>query len=945
MFNSALNSRRLVASRTPGVANALSMIEGHHRFLKANTGDTTDAQVQHFVQNNQGVLSNNRHFIALSQMEYQPNGDGTTEGQALHILGYVYAYLATLEPAYLEAARWHWDAYVKYFYAGQPIPETPGRWICNWIINSKEPVLSNWPIDAAAPTHSGFKGVPFTFTNGVTQIPHGAPHWGQYLDKATFAFEGALAWDAINAGVKALKADGETDWNRTGTQHDVDWIIAWTGQKIDWDGNVLSSGHALAERGTVKLKNTSLNGTYKFNYANRQPVEYGGQLIPRNAVQHNRPLQVPLLGTVNQMGNAADGEQWFADACYLLWKITGEAPFKKAMDACLFTAHEYTSIDSTDKFFRQSTVAGTPFTDGISYDFIYPSAAQVTYGRNNAGFITAKADRAASISLEQQSIWFRLNQASSIRTTFGGVGINGAPVTAKAELLMSLDKEEDHGQRWGFDLPASTSAVPVVRDVPLGSLQQLQKADGSAYIGAAIDAVSDYGGLTYAQQYETGVLGSRSCSTIKAFFPNDDAGFVVGFWSTESGLAPIKAITYKSDGETDLRFEDANGWRWYWILPNTGNAWVTHQLLPGNLVLSGYQPNHPDDPDPAAPVYDQIDQFTVLLENGSDTNISWTYAYINDVPPLYVLEDGYSLLYRVTLSCSEPFTALLGDCTVIGYRDDSLAYTPGVIPFSNIYEEGSEQIGAWHGMPYPGYQYPMIYCLEPQKYARHLTSMVDFMYDSQQWYYAKFGELGPGASAYIWNRWDNYKYGSPDTFTMYHWGDGTAWSGYQPRAFQAACRAWQELAERGAAVPAKLKAYVENWIAWLASYVSRNAGALPTDFPMTTVPKPLPNDFTGHMTGLWLAGACMAAMAGCTHPQLDALIEACVTELQDNYIVTPEPNQPMNGSWSPGVRLGTDNGMFFGFWAGEILRGLSMYILLKQLGPGASVFDRLKEIR
>jgi hypothetical protein len=48
----------------------------------------------------------------------------------------------------------------------------------------------------------------------------------------------------------------------------------------------------------------------------------------------------------------------------------------------------------------------------------------------------------------------------------------------------------------------------------------------------------------------------------------------------------------------------------------------------------------------------------------------------------------------------------------------------------------------------------------------------------------------------------------------------------------------------------------------------------------------------------------------------------------------------MNGSWSPAVRLGTDNGMFFGFWAGEIMRGLSMYILLKELGPGASIFSR-----
>ncbi|MGP5481319.1 hypothetical protein, partial [Pseudomonas helleri] len=87
-------------------------------------------------------------------------------------------------------------------------------------------------------------------------------------------------------------------------------------------------------------------------------------------------------------------------------------------------------------------------------------------------------------------------------------------------------------------------------------------------------------------------------------------------------------------------------------------------------------------------------------------------------------------------------------------------YCPGVIPFSNIYAEGTDQIGAWHGMPYPGYQYPFIYCVDPlDEYGPKLNQMVEFLYDSQQWYAQKFGQLGPGASAYVWNRWDNYKYG------------------------------------------------------------------------------------------------------------------------------------------------------------------------------------------
>ena len=939
MFNTALNSRRLISGRIPGVANAMSMIEGHHRFLVKNTGDTTDATVQHYVQNTQGVLANNRHFIAHSQMEYQPNGDGTTEGQSLHIIGYAYAYLATQKPEYLEAARWHWDAYVRHFYAGQAIPDTPSRWIANWIVNSKEPVLANWPIDPVSPTHSGFKGVLFTFTNGFTLIPHGAPHWGEYLDKATFAFDGVLAWEAINASVQGLKADGSVDWDNGGAQYDVDWIIAHTGQKINWDGDVLSEGHPVEVRGSVQLKSTTLNGSYKFNYATRQPVEHGGYLIPRNAVQHNRPLHVPLLGSVNQMGNAADGEEWFADACYLMWKITGETPYKKALDSCLFTNHEYTQIDSVDKFFRQSVEAATPFTDGISYDFVYPDTAQVVYGRDASGFITASCSEAGNVSLEQQSVWFRITKDSVVRTCYGGVDSVNGPLAAKVEVTISQDKSEGSGIQYACALPKSASNAVVTHDIPLSQFTRMTKDNGSEYILADLRAVSSSDDIVSVENYEPAVFEGRAGTVVKSFFPNDEGWYAIGHYLLASEKAPMHSITYRADGYFNLRFADDNGWRWWWMLPPTQGAFVTLQIRPEDATLSGYQPGAAGRPDPASPVYSEIEEFSILMDS-SDTNLTFEYYCINDLPPTFAEDDGYTLKYRLTVSGGNPFLALLGDCTVRGYRDDSLAYTPGLIPFSNIYEEGSAQIGAWHGMPYPGYQYPFIYCLEPVKYSRHLSNMIDFLYDSQQWYYTRFGQLGPGASAYIWNRWDNYKYGAPDTFTMYHWGDGTAWSGYQPRAFQAACRAWQELVEQGQPVPAKLQAYAENWIGWLADFQSQHNGVLPTDFPMTSVPQPVPDDFTGHMTGLWLAGACMAAMAGCQHPKLDQLIEACVTELQNNYVVTPVPGQPMNGCWSPAVRLGTDNGMFFGFWAGEIMRGLSMYILLKELGPGASIFSR-----
>ena len=62
------------------IAQAMALIYGHQNFLERNTVTTYDARIQHFLLNPEGVLSNNRHFIADTMAEYQPNGDGTSEG-------------------------------------------------------------------------------------------------------------------------------------------------------------------------------------------------------------------------------------------------------------------------------------------------------------------------------------------------------------------------------------------------------------------------------------------------------------------------------------------------------------------------------------------------------------------------------------------------------------------------------------------------------------------------------------------------------------------------------------------------------------------------------------------------------------------------------------------------------------------------------------------------
>lgn len=970
-------------------ANVKSLIEGHHRFLINNTGQTDDAQKQHYVFNPQGICSNNRHFIAETMMEYQPNGDAPSESQSLLILGEIHAYLATKKQEYLDKAIEYFNAYIQYYYEGDPIPETPTRWIANWLCNGKEPVLANFPINPDQPTQGGYKCVPVRFVDGKAIIPHGAPFWGEYLDVATWAHRGHMAWPAINGDVRIIKNSVDWDdiydnyrittmpsdpWSQTAwidwprylgePTYTVDWssddtssqlieyIVAWTNNKIGvlpgendslWGGDILETGLPDERRGEIQLRDHTVNGVYLLNYAVKLPVEHGGYMLQRNEVWHNRPVNVPLNGA-KQRGNAADAELWFSDCSYMLWRITGEKRYYNAWQAVLLTIEEYLDIDSNDQFFRQSTEAASPFTDGISYDWSYPSTDKATYSRDADGYIDIKQVAVAQSSLEQQSVWFKVKPTAKIRTETGGLDTAGNSVRVKVEMYMNREKVDvdENIVAYVAQLPPLTSS-PVNYDIALSDFVASQKSDGSDYLLADLRAVTDYGNCVTSGEYRTDILDNRKGNTIRFSLPDSASGAVIGFWLLDSSVSTLNSFTYTSTGDTLIKVTDSAGWRWVMTLP-ASSSWVTRGISLAEFRLADSQENTGTPPTGAT--FTNIEQFQLILPDEATAGVSISYYCINDVPPRYDWELGYTIRYRLTFSADNPYSVKLGDCTVVDYEQNNLAYTPGLVPFSNIYNAASQQFDGWHGMPYPGYQYPFIFTHDDTELgSTRMSNMSRFLYDSQQWYYNRFGQLGPGASAYIWNRWDNFKYGVADTFTMYHWGNGSAWSGYQPRAYFSAARAWYEMVNRGTTPPEDLVRYVNNWTVWLLTFMQQSNGVSPTTFPQEGTPLPDPDDFTGHMCGLWLAGAAMTALCGssvASHAEL--LMEMLISELEDNYNITGVPGHVLDGGWSPALRLSTgsgpeNNGMYFGFYSGEILRGLGLYLLYKEKGELGDIYD------
>ncbi|EMD9404570.1 hypothetical protein DOX50_004358, partial [Cronobacter malonaticus] len=418
-----------------------------------------------------------------------------------------------------------------------------------------------------------------------------------------------------------------------------------------------------------------------------------------------------------------------------------------------------------------------------------------------------------------------------------------------------------------------------------------------------------------------------------------DGSSTVGFWIFDDETQDLNTFTYRTYADDfNIRIIDDLGWRWWAMLPASNGAWVTQTFNVVDFKLSSYQPDHEEgDEQPGQPTLTGREEFTLLLDtdpvDGVSGRIDW-YC-VNDLPALY--NDGgtgdYSVLVSLTFndSTSSGYTARLGDCVIRNYMLDSLSYTPGLIPFSNITDPYAQLYSGWRGLPYPGYQLPAIWCFKGTTIDQtRLNNSIKFLCDAQDWFTNKFHPTlpGPCAQAYVWNRQDALAYspdGQPDQFIMQHWYE-EAWSGYEPRAFFGGCDVVHELYQRGDyAIPQNIITYCKNWMNYLKWFMKNNDGHAPTRFKDDG--EVIYDGFTGHMSGLWLAGASMMAIAG--YPDHE-LLDLLFAEIQQNYNVV-SANHVMNGGWSSAIRSGTpttpqNNSMFFGFYTGELLRGLALYM-------------------
>ncbi len=291
------------------------------------------------------------------------------------------------------------------------------------------------------------------------------------------------------------------------------------------------------------------------------------------------------------------------------------------------------------------------------------------------------------------------------------------------------------------------------------------------------------------------------------------------------------------------------------------------------------------------------------------------------------------------------FEGMVGNVIMNSVSPPPLKYVPGCVPFSTNFNKNTHSKAFWRGIALHGYMHPVVWAI--MGLTEYYSNVVSFWWDAQQDYLARTGTLGPLTPVYLWPRIDNENAaGQVDIFDFDIYGS-LAWPGYNSRFFYQAARLWHYLYENNMQVPTNLQPLLENYLVWLNNFITTHDGLMPTEFP---VPPQTPYNAgydptqatydlrvanaerVVHITAANLAALCSMYLAGCRHALLQPTIEACMTELEKTYLVTYPVGAPW---WNPADMTGSYSSWagghyYYGFHAGELFRGLAMYILYKK---------------
>lgn len=935
------------AALDASVMNAHGIMVGFNDFIRRHKG-TVNGVTDYFCLNDQNIILNNMHYeVALSG--YMPNGTATTEGQSLFILGYIYLYKATGDQKWLDFARLYYDAYLKYFYKDTPIPPTPTTWRCHWAINGKQPFRTLGPVNYQDPSASGAWDVPVVFNNGVGYVPAGTPYYGEQVARVYNVYDGKMNWDNVMA-------------TPTGGAHGtyaMDFFVDDRGIRMTYDGTELDDSVPQTTYPTryISLTDKTFNGTLNISFSCRS-----GLIIDRNQPFEGWPMWQHVEKA--QYGNSGDSEEWFCEASYMMFELTGEQKYLRAFQSSLKTLWDSANLPSQSLMFMHDTghISTTPFTEGISFwwNYVHNCDAQIARDPSTGYIYIEKTEElftedTSQVAIEQMALINKVNEQSYIHMQ---MGINVASTDGFINMFATVSDSllPNTGRVWRQPIWSNNNPTPQDYYYPLGGFIAQDDGAGNEYVMLTGQSFVPYNEATSWSSLQANVLGdSRRVDYVGSInVPDTSSGVVLGFWNSTPTTRPLGALSYRYTGPNPLAVtvRDANNWKWEYVLPYTTD-WTTVNLDWSQFYLTANQDNTGARPGSPA-INNALTQIQIASPDAAtaaNAQSSMDLYCFGTIPPFYS-GTGYMNHWKWMVVTHNEFVCNIGDCEVLGTLELRAKYTPGVIPFSTNYSQKKGKREYYRGTPYTGYVYPAQWLLAG--YMDGVQNCIDYWYDAQEDWKQKYGIYGPLAPVYVWPRWDNVQYGAPETFVYVEWGYAVPWAGYYSRTFYSATHLWQMLHDRNMAVDPKLVTVCERWATYLSDFMDANDDNTPTVFPPPGQGMPYNDgydpdptksspDHTGHMTAHFLCGAIFMKMAGSTHPKLDRIIDGCVREFERTYVIKQGTYQDMSGSYSSWY----GGHYFYGFWAGEIMRAFAMLMIYRdwqRRQPPTNVVDLLQHI-
>lgn len=903
----------------------LGFIEGMKSWIQRYTRDQKP-----FIINSAFLMTNSFHDV-LGRGAYFTFQSATTEGQFVAIRAAMYAFEVTGDPYWRDLAINMAAAAIQYLYPIKPFP--PVNWqtldennisVAHWLCNL-EPVPSKAPV-ADDPLNYGYFYLVVNFTNGVGQIPYGAPTFGEKLANVyrVIPMNEELLWQNVYAFPRYNPQSAyEIDYWVT------DVCLKGLIRRFYSDAQQPGGRQPLPTNepvGLVKLVQP-FTGQLKVIFST-----YTGEILQANDLYEPYPMWRKLRP--GEALAAIDVFAWSFEAYKKLWEATGDQFWYRCMFYTGLTEIRAAQIENSSCWYKKYNAAD-PFRHPGSQVIVTPSNDTRTYvaARNHGGDkdlwmrLDLSASSAPFPSVEIQN--FAVQPAVDSQTIVQVEAACSQPTTL--EIVLSLSQNAfDFTQYYIARMPVVGSNTAAFRNFSNKEFLKFNPAVNIWNPFIADNPVYSYSGLN-------GTVSATLQSAVIEGVPRDV--FRIDLWGkggfsgagfVTRGIAPDLASANPTlPFSVYCKLEDingsgiqlkvtVNGTEYFSDLPDGGFDWAVKRVEANNLILTGQPDKHP----PADGVVTNIEVQGIGVQRGV-----FSIWYIGGAPEQL---PSYAQVFKaaVVSKIKTAHTLWCGNFEAIGAPTNELRYVPGVNLFTVNVENSA--VDSWRGaVVMAGYQ--DIYHLVLTEQWIRLGNQLDFLTDSQN----EFQRVNPdkingffyqGFALAYWDAVDFIDNRGYNVFVDSTIDPNNEWTQYHTRPLHSVAKGWHLLVKKGMGKTKygkQCERITMRFLGYLFTFFrQRNSNQPPTNITPSRGAEVFYHEPA--TASLILRGAIYANLAGGNRLITFGVIKAMYEYIKSQYTATGN----MSGSFTVGQPEFFVDGVAykenFGFWTAEILESLAI---------------------